>query len=311
MNGPVLVVMAAGMGSRYGGLKQLDPVGEHGELLMDYSLYDAFRAGFRDVVFLIRKSMDGAFRQAIGDRIARIARVEYAYQELDSLPEGYAPPEWRTKPWGTGHAVWCCRRLLAGRPFAVVNADDYYGPQAFRGIYRFLSGPAGAGGAAYAMAGYRLENTLTENGFVSRGICEVADGFLQSVTERARIERSAGRILYRESDGECGELSGRRVVSMNLWGFPGAFLPELDRLLPPFLDKAARDGEQPEFYLPEAVNALLREGAARVAVLPSEDHWYGITYREDKPGVVCAIRRMTGQGKYPRNLWEGYGRTGV
>lgn len=307
MNKPVLVVMAAGMGSRYGGLKQLDPVGNHGQLIIDYSIYDARRAGFETVVFVIKRELEDAFKAAIGDRLSKVIDVRYAYQELSDLPEGYSVPEGRVKPWGTCHAILAARDVVDG-PFAVVNADDYYGPEGFREIYDYLSAnPDRPGCYEFAMVGYRLGNTVTENGSVARGICEEDEhSFLLRVTERTRIEAEGADARFTEDGGETWtHLSGDTVVSMNLWGFTRSFMDEARARFPAFLDKTlAENPLKGEYFLPSVVTQLLDEHKARVKVLRSADKWYGVTYREDRPVVLKAIADMTASGLYPDNLWE-------
>ena len=305
MKKPVLVIMAAGMGSRYGGLKQLDPVGSHGQLIIDYSIYDARRAGFETVVFVIKPEIEADFKAAIGDRVARLVDVKYAYQLKEDLPEGYAVPEERTKPWGTAHAALSVREIVDG-PFAVINADDYYGPEAFREIYAYLSGHPDGAVYEYVMVGYLLKNTVTENGTVARGVCEeTADHFLTQVTERTKIEKGEPP-RYTEDDGATWtDLSADTIVSMNMWGFTRSFLDEALARFPAFLDKTlAENPEKGEYFLPTVVSQLIDEGKARVKVLRSEDKWYGVTYREDKPTVVAAISEKTAAGLYPDRLWE-------
>ena len=306
MRKPVLVVMAAGMGSRYGGLKQLDPVGEHGELIIDYSIYDARRAGFETVVFVIKHAIEETFKAGIGDRLSKVMNVRYAYQELDDLPEGYAVPEGRVKPWGTCHAILAARKVVDG-PFAVINSDDYYGPEAFREMYDYLSTHEDRPGCyEYAMVGYLLGNTVTEHGHVARGVCvETADHFLQSVTEHTHIEKDGDNARSTRDGGETWEqLPGDTIVSMNLWGFTRSFLTEAEERFPAFLDRALKDDPvKGEYFLPSVVSALIGEGKARVKVLRSRDRWYGVTYHEDKPVVVAAIARMTKERLYPANLW--------
>ena len=306
MNKPVLVVMAAGMGSRYGGLKQIDPVGSHGQMIIDYSIYDARRAGFETVVFVIKHQIEDTFKAAIGERLSKVIDVKYAYQELDDLPAGYAVPAGRVKPWGTCHAVLAARKVVDG-PFAVINSDDYYGPQAFREIYQYLeSHPDQPGCYEYAMVGYRLGNTVTEHGSVARGVCaEDENHYLKEVVERTRIEKDGDNARFTEDDGQTWTpLSGDTIVSMNLWGFSRSFLTEAEARLPAFLDKTlAENPEKGEFYLPSVVTQLLEEGKARVKVLRSADKWYGVTYREDKPVVVAAVQAMTQAGLYPDDLW--------
>jgi len=301
---PELVIMAAGMGSRYGGLKQLDPVDEAGNLIIDYSIYDAKQAGFETVVFLIRPGMGPAFRAAIGDRIARQMQVAYAYQQIGELPAGFSAPEGREKPWGTGHAVLSCAPVVHG-PFAVINADDYYGTHAFRMLYQFLSSEADAG--HYAMVGYRLQNTLTEKGSVARGICTLGEGGrLLGITERTRVERRGPGAAFTEDGGDTWTaLPESAVASMNLWGFPRDFFGVLAERFPAFLqERLAKDPLKCEYFLPAVVDAQIREGKAEVSVLPSPDRWYGVTYREDKPAVERAFREMKAEGVYPQTLWR-------
>lgn len=305
MSKPVLVIMAAGMGSRYGGLKQLDPVGSHGQLIIDYSIYDARRAGFETVVFVIKPEIEADFKAAIGDRVAGAMEVKYAYQLREDLPEGYTVPAERSKPWGTAHAALAVRNIVDG-PFAVINADDYYGPEAFREIYAYLSDHPDGALYEYVMVGYLLKNTVTENGTVARGVCEeTADRFLTQVTERTKIEKGEPP-RFTEDDGETWtELPGDTIVSMNMWGFNRSFLDEAWKRFPAFLDRAlAENPAKAEYFLPSVVSQLIDEGKARVKVLRSEDKWYGVTYREDKPAVVAAIAEKTASGLYPDNLWE-------
>ena len=305
MKKPVLVIMAAGMGSRYGGLKQLDPVGNHGQLIIDYSIYDARRAGFETVVFVIKPEIEEDFKRCIGDRVSKSMDVRYVYQLKEDLPEGYAVPAERQKPWGTAHAALAARSVVAG-PFAVINADDYYGPEAFREIYDYLSSHEDGDLYEYVMVGYLLKNTVTENGTVARGVCEeTADNFLTRVTERTKIEKGEPP-RYTEDDGQTWtELPGDTIVSMNMWGFTRSFLDEAWKRFPAFLDKALTENPaKAEYFLPSVVSQLIDEGKARVKVLRSEDKWYGVTYREDKPTVVNAIAGKTKSGLYPDRLWE-------
>lgn len=306
MKKPILVVMAAGMGSRYGGLKQIDPVGNHGQIIIDYSIFDARRAGFETVVFIIKHEIEDAFKAAVGDRLSRIMDVRYAYQQLDDLPAGYAAPEGRSKPWGTSHAILAARDVIDA-PFAVINADDYYGPEAFREIYDFLSTHADGAQYEYAMVGYLLKNTVTENGSVARGVCvENEDHTLSSVTERTHIETYEGGIRFTEDGGETWtDVAPDSIVSMNLWGFTQSFLHETWERFPAFLDKALVENPlKGEYFLPSVVSQLIAEDKARVTVLRSHDKWYGVTYQEDKPVVVAAIAEKTAAGLYPDNLWE-------
>ena len=307
MNKPVLVVLAAGMGSRYGGLKQMDSVAGHGQSIIDYSIYDARRAGFEKVIFVIKRELEEDFHRLVGDRIARGIQVEYAFQELDDLPAGYAVPAGRKKPWGTTHAVLAARDLIRG-PFAVINSDDYYGPEAFRLIYDFLSTQDEAAvPQRYAMVSYLLGNTVTDNGSVARGVCRVGeDGLLREVVEHTRIEKDGSDARSTLDGGETWvHLPGSTPVSMNFWGFQRSFVDEGEARFPEFLDRIlAENPEKGEFYLPLLVSRLIGEGKAQVQVLPSEDKWYGVTYREDKPGVVAALADMTARGLYPENLWD-------
>ena len=306
MSKPVLVVLAAGMGSRYGGLKQMDPVGGHGQSIIDYSIYDARRAGFEKVIFVIKHEIEADFKELVGSRISRGIRVEYAYQSLDDLPAGYQVPAGRKKPWGTTHAVLAARDLIDG-PFAVINADDYYGPEAYRIIFDYLSTHADEpAGCRYAMAGYLLGNTVTEHGSVARGVCRVdADGVLEDVVERTQIEKDGKDARFTEDGGQTWTpLPGSTLVSMNFWGFQRSFLDEAQARLPGFLDQImARNPEKGEVFLPLVVSQMIHEGRAQVKVLPSHDKWYGVTYREDKPSVVAALAEKTARGEYPENLW--------
>ena len=307
MNKPVLVVMAAGMGSRYGGLKQIDPVGAHGQLIIDYSIYDARRAGFETVVFIIKHEIEDAFKEAIGDRLSKVIDVRYAYQELNDLPEGYAIPEGRVKPWGTAHAALAARNVVDG-PFAIINADDYYGPEAFKTIYDYLSEhPDSPDCYEYAMVGYLLGNTVTEHGHVARGVCvEDENNFLVTVTERTRIEKDGENARFTEDDGATWTaLPGNTIVSMNMWGLTKSFMDEAWAGFPAFLDKAlAENPLKGEYFLPSVISSLIQAGKARSKVLRSADKWYGVTYQADKPVVVAAIAEKTAEGVYPDNLWE-------
>ena len=305
MNKPVLVVMAAGMGSRYGGMKQIDPVGRNGQVIVDYSLYDARRAGFETVIFVIKHEIEDAFKAAIGDRVSKVMDVKYAFQQLDELPEGFSIPEGRVKPWGTCHAVLAAKPFING-PFAVINADDYYGPQAFKVMYDYLSTHEDGEVYDYCMVSYLLKNTVSENGKVSRGVCqENQDGTLHSVIERTRIETYEGGIHYTEDEGATWvDLPGETQVSMNLWGFGKSFLEEADRRFAGWLtEHLAKDPLKCEYFLPLVVTELLEEGKATVKVLNSTDQWYGVTYREDKPVVVAGNAQKTAEGLYPENLW--------
>ncbi len=298
---PKLVIMAAGMGSRFGGLKQMEPVDREGHSIIDFSMYDARRAGFRDLVFIIKREHDALFRERIGSRMERFFNVEYVYQELTDLPAGYTVPDGRVKPWGTGQAVACCRNVLHG-PFAVINSDDYYGRTAFSTIYEFLSTNDDA--RCYAMVGYRVRNTVTEFGSVTRGVCEVQDGMLRSITERTKIYQRGDDAAYTEDGEHFVDLPGDTIVSMNIWGFTQPMVTELWTRFGTFLKtEAPLDPLKREFYLPTAVNQQLEEGTARVRVLPCEEAWHGVTYREDLDSVKEAIRALKAAGVYEERLW--------
>ena len=304
---PVLVVMAAGMGSRYGGLKQIDPVGSQGEAILDYSLYDAHAAGFETAVIIIKEAIREDFMATVGKRLEKCPlEIRYAYQELDHLPAGYTVPEGRTKPWGTCHAVLCATEAIDGAPFAVINADDYYGRSAFKTIFDHLIQARDGRTYDYCMVGYALGNTVTEHGSVARGVCQVKDGLLTAINERTSVEKYAGGIHYTEDGGESWtDLPADTVVSMNMWGFTPSFLPEVERRFAPFLDRAlATNPAKGEYYLPMAVEQLLTEGKATIRVLSSPDRWYGVTYAADKPLVMAALREMTAEGIYPDGLWN-------
>lgn len=305
MKQPVLVVMAAGMGSRYGGLKQIDPVDKEGHIIMDFSVYDAVKAGFKKVIFIIKKENEADFKAAIGDRLSKHLDVTYVFQDLKNLPEGYEVPEGRVKPWGTGHAVLSCIDEING-PFAVINADDYYGANAFRMAYDFLTQNQDEDGIyRYMMVGYKLENTLTENGHVARGVCVTdEEGHLQKIHERTHIERHEGSVAYTEDEGKTWTaLPQDSTVSMNMWGFSESILKELKARFPKFLEENLPVNPMKcEYYLPFVVDELLGENKATVKVLKSMDKWYGVTYKEDKPVVVAAIQRMKDEGLYPQDF---------
>ena len=303
---PVLVVMAAGMGSRYGGLKQIDPVGSQGEAILDYSVYDAHQAGFETVVIIIKEAIKKDFMEAVGARLAKApVEIRYAYQELTKLPEGYSIPEGRTKPFGTGHAVLCAAEAIDGAPFAVINADDYYGKEAFKKIFDQLSATEDPYG--YCMVGYEMSKTVTENGSVARGICVTDEnGYLTEVTERTRIEQYEGGIHYTEDGGETWvDVADDTIVSMNMWGFMPGFLEEITARFVTFLNTTLVENPlKGEYFLPLPVSQLIAEGKATVKVLSSADRWYGVTYAADKPVVMAALKGMTEQGLYPDGLWK-------
>ena len=306
MQKPVLLVLAAGMGSRYGGLKQLVSVGGHGQSIIDYSIYDARRAGFETVVFVIKREMEADFRQAVGNRASKGMDVRYAFQALDDLPGGWAVPPGRKKPWGTTHAVLAARDLIRG-PFAVVNADDYYGPAAFRTIYDYLSTHRDQPDCfQYAMVGYQVGNTVTEHGIVARGVCAVdSEGRLTDIVERTCIEKDGPNARFSADGGATWEpLPASTPVSMNFWGFQHSLLTEAWERFPHFLERIlAENPEKGEYFLPLLIEDLLRRKKASVQVLPCAEMWFGVTYREDKPRVVEALREKTAAGQYPENLW--------
>ena len=302
MNEPVLVIMAAGMGSRFGGLKQITPVDDKGHMIIDFSLYDAWRAGFRKVVFIIKRAIEADFKAAVGTRMEQFFDVRYVYQELDRLPQGFSVPEGRTKPWGTAHAIACAAGAIDG-PFAVLNSDDYYGVTSLKTIYDFLSVPRSPG--EHAMVGYLVRNTVTENGYVSRGVCELEDGFLKTVVERLRVEKRGEDAAYSEDGGESWtHLPGETVVSMNLWGFQRELLGEFTGRFSAFLvENLPKNPLKCEYFLPLIPNAQIREGKGSVRVLPTRDVWHGMTYPEDLEDLKTAIAAMTAQGVYPARLW--------
>lgn len=306
MKAPVLVIMAAGMGSRFGGLKQIEPVSDKGEIILDFSLYDAVMAGFNKVVFVIKEENEAAFRELIDNKAGKYINVEYVFQKLDDLPEGYKVPEGREKPWGTGHAVLAARKVVDG-PFAVINADDYYGPGAFQTMYSFLENAEDDDKYKYCMVGFQIENTLTENGYVSRGVCELSeDNMLTDITERTKIQWQDEKIVFTEDDGATWtELPRGTFVSMNFWGFTSSMMKEMEARFPAFLDKAMVDNPMKgEYFLPGVVDQLIQEGKAEVKVLKSMDRWYGVTYKEDKESVVDALQSMKDKGEYPDVLWK-------
>jgi len=308
MTKPILVVMAAGMGSRYGGLKQIDPVGSQGEAILDYSIYDAYQAGFETTVIIIKEAIKKDFMDTVGARLKNSPmEIRYAYQELDKLPEGYRVPEGRTKPWGTSHAVLCAKNEIGDAPFAVINADDYYGRDGFKVIYDYLANYPDGEKYSYCMVGFELGKTVTDNGSVARGVCETdEDGCLTKVTERTKIEKYEGGIHFTEDDGASWtDVPADTTVSMNMWGFTPSFVREIEARFPAFLDKVlGKNPGKAEFFLPSTVSELLTEEKAVVKVLHSSDKWYGVTYAADKPVVVAALKDMTDSGKYPDGLWK-------
>lgn len=305
MNKPVLLVMAAGMGSRYGGLKQIDPIGGHGEIIIDYSLYDAKLAGFEKAIFIIKKENEDIFKELILPRAGKHMEIEFVYQNINDIPHGCHLPEGREKPWGTGHAVLAARNVI-NTPFAVINADDFYGREAFEKMYEFLKKAKDEEKCSYAMVGFYLKNTITENGSVSRGVCVVKEGYLQKVTERTRIEPHDNGIAFTEDDGKTWiMIDENATASMNFFGFTPSIFNHLSRKFTEFFETTLRKNpEKAEFYLPYGVDETRAAGLATVRVLSSSDKWYGVTYKEDKKSVVAAIKEMTTSGKYPEDMWR-------
>ena len=302
MTEPTLVILAAGMGSRFGGLKQITAVDPFGHAIIDFSLYDAYRAGFRRVAFIIKHEIEEDFKAAVGRRMEEYFDVHYVYQQLDKLPEGYSVPEGRVKPWGTGHAALCAKDAVDG-PFAVINADDFYGPSAYAALYSFLTGEHGEN--EHAMVAYQLKNTVTEHGTVARGICQVEDGYLSDVVERTKIAKRGEDAAYTE-DGETWiPLSGLSPVSMNFWGFQPSMMAELEKRFPAWLDaNLPVNPEKCEYFLPFVTNALIQAGEGRVRVLNCRETWHGITYREDMDDVVSYIAQLRRDGVYPEKLLD-------
>lgn len=295
-----LVILAAGMGSRYGGLKQIDPMTDHGEFIIDFSIYDALQVGFDKVVFIIKKENYQAFSETVGARIAPHVKTYYAFQELDDIPGGYSVPAGRTKPWGTGHALYAAREYLTEN-FAVVNSDDFYGRDAFVKVAAHLK--AHTEGDHYCMVGYKLGNTLSETGSVSRGQCYVGeDGMLKTVTERTDIKRVGDTAAYQNENGEWVELPDDTVVSMNFWGMTPSIVPKLTKGFEAFLAKRGEELKS-EYYIPGAVDSFMKDGLCDVRVYPTNAQWYGVTYTKDKEYVKASIKAMIAQGIYPDSLW--------
>ena len=302
MQEPTLVILAAGMGSRFGGLKQITAVDDHGHAIIDFSLYDAYRAGFRKVAFIIKHEIEEDFKNFIGKRMEKYFEVKYVYQQLEMLPEGYAVPEGRVKPWGTGHAVLCCKGVIDG-PFAVINSDDYYGRSAYQKLYDFLTGNRPEN--EHAMVAYRLKNTVTENGSVARGVCQVEDGYLTDVVERTKIFKDGKNGKYTEDGETFYPLSGNVPVSMNCWAFGKAMLQQLADDFPAWLDEnLPKNPEKCEYFLPFVVNDMVKAGKGKVKVLNCDEAWYGVTYKEDMDSVVSAIKKMRAEGIYPEALLD-------
>ena len=303
---PTLVIMAAGMGSRYGGLKQVEKMTDTGEIILDFSLYDAMMAGFQRAVFVIREEHRDIFRELVDERAGRFMKIEYAYQRLDDIPEGASVPEGREKPWGTGHAIYACRDLIDG-PFAVINADDYYGPGGFSSIYEYLTAHEDGEKMAMCMAGYVLRNTITENGHVARGVCETDEnGFLTSITERTKIMRQPEGIAFTEDDGKTWTaLPEDTLVSMNFWGLSGKLLEEIGNGMEAFFkEEVPKNPLKSEYLLPSVIDSLIRSGKAEVKVLPCQEKWCGVTYKEDREDVKNALQSKKDNGLYPPKLWK-------
>ena len=303
MKKTALVVMAAGIGSRFGGgIKQLEPVGPSGEIIMDYSIHDALEAGFNKVVFIIRKDLEKDFKEIIGNRIEKLVEVEYAFQELDNLPGGFQNPEGRTKPWGTGQAIMCCRGAV-DCPFLVINADDFYGRQAYTEAYQYLTRHSEASGTKLCMVGFVLKNTLSDNGAVTRGLCRAGtDGMLEKIVETKNIEKKEGAAIVRSESGDV-RLDADSLVSMNMWGLQPGFFSILEKGFVEFLDSLEPGDLKAEYLLPTIIGGLLEEGRVSVKVLQSSDKWFGVTYKEDKDGVAASIRKLVGDGIYPEKLF--------
>ena len=301
MEKPTLVILAAGMGSRYGGLKQIDTVGNNGESIIDFSIYDAKEAGFDKVVLIIRKEHEEAFRKCLTDKVSKHMEVEFAYQDMYDIPEGIKVPEGREKPWGTTHALLACRNIVKG-PFAICNADDFYGKDAYRVIYNYLKNEISDDN--YGMVGYLCNNTLTDNGTVTRGVCENTDGYLSKIVEVQKIARKDGKPVY-EDNGEWKELDPNTLVSMNFWGFTPKIFEECEVLFKDFIGEAVKENPMKcEHVIPTAIGTLVKENKCKVKMLSSKDEWFGVTYKEDKPSVVAKIQKMKDDGIYPFDLWK-------
>lgn len=299
---PSLLIIAAGMGSRYGSLKQIDPIGPNGEIIIDYSIHDAIKAGFGKLVFVIRHYFEDAFREKIGSKFDGIVETAYAYQELDKCLDGFALPGGREKPWGTGHAVLAAKNVI-NEPFAVINADDYYGQDSFSMIYDYLANSDPAKTTDYSMVGFVLRNTLSEYGTVARGVCQCDDQmFMTKVVERTKVEKAGNAARYFDEDGTANSLTGDEIVSMNLWGFQPSVFSHLQSKFNDFLRKQGNDNKA-EFFIPFVVDELVESGQASVKILKSHDQWFGITYREDKPKVIARVNSLIKAGIYPEKLW--------
>ena len=297
---PTLVIMAAGMGSRYGGIKQIDPMGPNGEIILDYSVYDAAKAGFGRVVFIIRRDIEAAFRESIGTRFSGVIDVDYAFQEMDDLPDGYSVPQGRQKPWGTGQAILACRNTVR-EPFVVINADDFYGASAFVEGARGLAEATSSANAGF-LVGYRLANTLSPHGFVTRGVCRETNGYLSTVTERFKIGRNdAGVVEYRDENG-AHPMTGDEIASMNFWGFTPAIFEQLEKRFEMFLSQYGTELKS-EYLIPSEVDAMIADGTMRVRVLSTDASWFGVTFPEDKPAVKASLAALIDSGAYPSPLF--------
>ncbi|MBE6404687.1 MAG: nucleotidyltransferase [Lentisphaerae bacterium] len=297
---PTLVLLAAGMGSRYGGLKQLDPMGPNGETLMDYSVFDALRANFGKVVFIIRKDIEEAFKKQIGSKYEKFVPVEYAFQDLNDLPGGFKAPEGRVKPWGTGHAIYAARNVVKG-PFVVINADDFYGQDGYQKLADFL---CSSKNNEFAMCGFKMKNTASENGSVSRGLCTTnAEGNLVDVVEHTKIVKENGKYISNLEDGSRVEIPGDAIVSMNMWGFQDTLFDYLEELFTEFLKEKGTELKS-EFYIPFVVDSLVKAGRCTTKVLVSESAWFGVTYPEDKPLVQSSLQKLIGENIYPEKLFS-------
>jgi NDP-sugar pyrophosphorylase family protein len=299
---PTLLIMAAGMGSRYGGLKQIDPVGPSGEAIIEYSVYDAIQAGFGKVVFIIRKDIEEAFRESVGKKFEGKIDIDYAFQELDDIPAGFSIPEGRTKPWGTGHAILVAKNVI-NEPFAVINADDFYGLAGFKLQEKFLEEAHNGESIIYSMVGYVLRNTLSPHGSVSRGICQVnGDNILVNITELTKIEKDGDGARYTDDDGKVHQMTGDELASMNLWGFTPSIFKYLEVGFTDFLKEHGNEMKS-EFFIVDVIDEMMEKEIAKLKVLPCHEPWFGVTYPEDKPAVVESVRKLVDDDKYPQKLW--------